>query len=404
MTVFKDVGLNGRFLPQSTTVATAQKVIALREAGKHVVSFALGAPDGETPVHVRHAIAQMIEKGRGTSHYTDVPGKMTLRRAVAESVVRDHRIACEPENVVIATGAKQIIFNAFEVLLRPDDEVIIPSPYWTSYPDIVRIAGGTPVFVSTLPERGFVPDADAIAQAITPRTRAIVICSPHNPTGAVYPESVLRDIARVAAKHDVLLVCDVIYRSLYFGDGCPPAAAIGAAEGAPVLVVDGVSKAYCMTGWRIGWGAGPKDLMRAIANLQGQSTANASAASQEAALVALTGPQDCVVELRAEFALRRRALLDMLAHLPRVSLPVAPEGGFYALPDFRGWLGARTRSGEVLATDADLARHFLDDVAVAVNPGTGFGAPGFLRFTYATTVSEIEEGSRRLSDSLSRLS
>ena len=403
MTGFIDVALNGRYLPSSATVATAAKVIALRQAGVHVVSFALGAPDQETPLHIREAASRAILAGAGTSHYTEIPGKLALRRVIAETIVRDHGIECDAQQVVVGLGAKQVIFNAFEVLLRPGDEVVIPSPYWTSYPDIVQIAGGKPVIVETTSEQGFVPDPAAIERACTDRTRAIVICSPHNPTGAVYPRDVLRAIGELAARRKVLVLCDVIYRALSFGPDGADAARIVAETGAPILVIDGVSKAYCMTGWRIGWGAGPVELIRAIATLQGQSTANATAASQEATLAALRGPQDCVAELRREFAARREVMLALLVKLPRVSLPVLPSGGFYALPDFRAWLGAKTRTGETLATDADLVRYLLEEVAVAVNPGTPFGAPGFLRFTYATTIPEIEEGMRRLERALALL-
>jgi aspartate aminotransferase len=289
-------------------------------------------------------------------------------------------------------------------LLDPGDEVIIPAPYWVSYPDMVLLAGGVPVFLPTRAADGFAPSPAALEAAMTSRTRAVVLNSPSNPTGAVYPAGVLREIGALCARREVLVVSDDIYRSLIYGDASYASIARVAPEVAPYLVlVDGVSKTYAMTGWRIGFCAGPQALIDGMCVIQGQSTTNASHIAQIAALAALTGPQECVAEMREQFDARRREMVRRLRAIPAVALD-EPLGAFYCFPDLSAYVGRRTPDdGATLADDVALCNYLVERGRVAIVPGSGFGAPGFARLSYACSMDDIVTGVDRMGEALTAL-
>jgi aspartate aminotransferase len=386
----------------SMTLKVSAKAAELKAQGVDVVSFGAGEPDFDTPAHIKEAAKKALDAG--ATKYTAVEGTPQLRKAAAAWLARAHGFAVSPGEVIVSTGAKQGIFNAFHALLDEGDEVILPAPYWVSYSEIAKLAGATPVPVVSRPQDEFVVDPDAIGRAITPRTRLILIVSPCNPTGAVYDEQTLRAIAALAVKHDLWLLTDDIYRKLIYGD----ARFVQPATFSPqvrerTVIVDGVSKAYAMTGWRIGFTLAPTPVIEAMATLQGQSTTNASSVSQAAAVAALEGPDDELDRMRGEFDKRRRYMLGALRAMPGVKC-VEPRGAFYAFPDVSALLGKKTPAGRRLDSDLDLCQYLIEDAKVAVVPGTAFYAPGFVRLSYATSQANIEKGLARLGEALARLS
>ena len=391
-------------LRPSATVAVAQKARQLRARGVDVLSFSLGEPDFPTPAHVVEAAVRALRDGRG-DRYTSVGGIPELREAIAEvSAARRGGQRHAPAEVVVSVGAKHTLFNLALALFDPGDEVIVPTPAWVSYPAQVRLAGARPVLVPTGPEQGFRLAPEQLEAALTERTRAIVLCTPSNPTGAAYRAEDLRALAEVLERRpDVWVIVDEIYGQLVY-EGFEQRSML---EVAPQLrerlvVVDGVSKTYAMTGWRIGWMLGPEPLARAVEKIQGQSTTNPTAVAQHAALAALTGPQEPVERMRAAFAERRRRVVDGLGALPGVRCR-CPEGAFYAFPDVSGLLGRRTPEGRRIEDDVQLAEWLLEAAHVALVPGTAFEAPGFLRMSYAASLEQIEEGLGRLGEALATL-
>jgi aspartate aminotransferase len=305
--------------------------------------------------------------------------------------------------VLVSTGAKQSLFNLFMALLDPGDEVIIPAPYWVSYPDIVLLAGGRPVILPTRTEDRFAPAPAALAAAMTDRTRALVLNTPSNPTGAVYGGEVLREIGALCADRGVLVVSDDIYRSLVYGDASYASIVRAAPEVAPhAVLIDGVSKTYAMTGWRIGFCAGPPALIEAMSVIQGQSTTNPTHIAQVAALAALDGPQSCVGDMRAEFDERRREMVRRLRAIPGATLD-EPLGAFYCFPDLSAYIGRRAPDGAALTDDVALCNFLVEHGRVAVVPGSGFGAPGFVRLSYACSMRDIQTGIDRIGEALATL-
>jgi aspartate aminotransferase len=383
------------------TVAVTAKAARLRAAGVDVVSLGAGEPDFETPEHIRRAAKHALD--HGATKYTAVEGTPELRRAVAAWFAKAHSFEVSPEEVMVSAGAKQVIHNAFHALLGPGDQVVLPAPCWVSYAEIAKLAGAEPIPVLARAEDGFMVDADAIARAITPASRMIVVCSPCNPTGAVYDEASLRAIAELVVRHDLWLLTDDIYRSLCYGDArFIQAATFGAETRKRTIVVDGVSKAYAMTGWRIGFALAPSQVIGAMATLQGQSTTNAAAVSQAAALAAITGPDGEIERMRAEFDHRRQLMLTRLRAIPGVTC-VEPKGAFYAFPDVSAFLGRTTPAGRRIEDDLALSDYLLDDARVAVVPGSAFFAPGFVRLSYATSEANIETALARIASALGRL-
>jgi aspartate aminotransferase len=386
----------------SITLAVTARAEELNAAGVDVVSFGAGEPDFDLPDHIKSAVRTALETP-AVSKYTNVRGTLALRQAIASDLSRAHGVELRPDQVIVNVGAKHSFFNLFMALLNAGDEVIIPAPYWVSYPDMVKLAGGEPVIVPTRAENGFALEAGALAAAITPRTRALVLNNPSNPTGAVYRREKLAALAEVIEKTRILVLSDDIYRHLVYGDArWHSIAACSREVAARTVFIDGVSKAYAMTGWRIGYAAGPKPLIDAMAKIQGQSTSNPAHIAQYAAMVALTGPQECVAEMRAAFNKRRQTMLGLLRAIPGVRC-VEPEGAFYAFPDLSAFLGRRTPAGVRIEDDVALTNYLLDEAKVAVVPGSGFGAPGFVRLSYACGVETIQRGLAWLAEGLGRL-
>jgi aspartate aminotransferase len=387
----------------SITLAVTAKAAKLKASGVDVISFGAGEPDFDTPQHIKDAASNALE-GKGVGKYTEVGGILPLRKAIAAELSSVHKTAIDPDQVLVSTGAKHSLYNLFMALIDPGDEVLIPAPYWVSYPDMVMLAGGKPVFLPTTAANNFAVTADQVRAAITPRTRAIVLNNPSNPTGAVYSRAQIEALAAVVLEKDLLVVSDDIYRQLVYGDATYNSiAAVSPEVAAHVVLIDGVSKTYAMTGWRIGYTAGPLPLIKAMAKIQGQSTSNPTHISQIATLAGLTGPQQCVADMRKAFDERRIAMVRLLRAIPGVTC-VEPKGAFYAFPDVSAYVGKKTPQGTVLADDVQLCDWLVDAGKVAVVPGSGFGAPGFVRLAYACSMQDIETGVDRLAKSLGSLS
>jgi aspartate aminotransferase len=379
----------------SLTLAVAAKAAALQQKGVDVIAFGVGEPDFDTPSAIKEAAIAAL--GRGVGKYTAVPGTPQLRAAVAEEMNRIHGTKHAAENVIVSVGAKHSLYNLLMALLDDGDEVIIPAPCWVSYPELVTMAGGSPVLLHTRPEENYRIDEQALEKLVTPRTRAIMLNSPCNPTGAVYDEAAMRAVASVMSRHkDLLVISDDIYRRLVYGVKWVSLAKLAPEIADRVILVDGVSKSYAMTGWRIGFCAGPKPLISAMSTLQGQSTSNPAAISQAAALAALTGSQDAVEDMRAEFDRRRKVMIAKLRAIKDVKLN-EPRGAFYCFPDLSAYLGDRVKD------DVALAEWILERGKVALVPGSGFFAPGFVRLSYATSLKNVEEGVARIAAALEEL-
>ena len=389
----------------SITLAVTAKAAKLKAAGVDVISFGAGEPDFDTPAHIKDAVrtALAVERG-GYGKYTDVGGLLALRKAVAAELSAVHHVELDAEQILVSTGAKHSLYNLFQALIDPGDEVLIPAPYWVSYPDMVMLAGGRPVILETRAEDDFAVTAQQVRDACTGRTRAIVLNNPSNPTGAVYSRAQIEALAAVCVEKDLLIVSDDIYRQLVYGDAhYYSIAAVGPEVAKRTVLIDGASKTYAMTGWRIGYTAGPLPLIKAMAKIQGQSTSNPTHVSQIAAIAALTGPQACVAEMRKAFDERRIAMVALLRAIPGV-LCREPKGAFYAFPDVSAYVGKRTPEGSVLDDDVQLCDWLVEVGKVAVVPGSGFGAAGFVRLSYACSMQNIEAGVARLASALASLS
>jgi aspartate aminotransferase len=385
----------------SITLAVTAKAAKLKAEGNASTSFGAGEPDFDTPDHIKEAARASLDKGVGK--YTDVAGILPLRKAVAAELSAVHKVPIEPDQVLISTGAKHSLYNLFMALLDPGDEVLIPAPYWVSYPDMVMLAGGRPIIVETKAENDFAVTAEQVAAACSGRTRAIVLNNPSNPTGSVYSRAQIEALAKVVIEKDLLVISDDIYRQLVYGGAeYVSIAAVDPEVGKRTVLVDGVSKTYAMTGWRIGYAAGPLNLIKAMTKIQGQSTSNATHISQIAALAALTGPQDCIATMRKAFDERRIEMVKLLRAIPGVTCR-EPKGAFYTFPDVSAYVGKRSPEGSILDDDVQLCDWLVEVGKVAVVPGSGFGAPGFVRLSYATSMKNIHEGVSRLSRALQTL-
>jgi aspartate aminotransferase len=379
----------------SQTIAIATKARALKAAGRDIISLSAGEPDFDTPQFVKDAAIAAIQAG--ATKYTDVSGTPALRQAVADKFRRDHGIDYAPDEVIVSTGGKQVIFNAMLATLNPGDEAIIPTPCWVSYPDIVSLAEGTPVFVPCGQNNGFKLRAEDLESAITPRTKWLILNNPCNPTGAAYSAGELRPICDVLLRHpDVWVFTDDIYEKLAY-DGFRPATIV---EVEPrlrdrTLTMNGCSKAYAMTGWRIGFAGGPKLLIKALDKLQSQSTTNASSVGQAAALAALTGPQDCIGEMVEIYRQRRDLVVEMLNAAPGITCH-KPEGAFYVFPSVHGCIGKTSRKGAKITGDESFVIALLDEEGVAAVHGSAFMYPGHFRISYATDTDSLREACRRI--------
>jgi len=363
----------------------------MAQLGRKVISLALGEPDFPTPPHIIEAAERAMQ--RGETRYTPTAGTPQLRRAIAEKIVQDNRIPIGPAQVVVTSGAKHALYNVFQALLEPGDEVLVPLPCWVSYPPHVELAGGRMVGVPTQAERGFRVEAEALRQRLTPQSRVILLNSPNNPTGACLQRADIEAIAALAVEKDLIIVSDEVYEDLVY-EGEPPLspASLGPEVARRTVTVSGVSKSYAMTGWRIGWlSAMDQGLVDAVIRLQSHSTSNPCSVAQAAALAALTGPRDFQQGWRFEFDRRRRALVAGLSALPGFSCPM-PCGAFYAFPSIQELLGP----GRIAADDTGMAMLLLEEAELATVPGSAFASPGHLRFSYALSFEQLTEALHRL--------
>jgi aspartate aminotransferase len=373
----------------SITLAMNARALELKAKGVDVFAFGVGEPDFEPPAHVLDAAKRAIDAG--CSKYTAVTGIPALKQAICEATERMRGWLPKPENVCVSVGAKHTLFNLALVLFEPGDEVVIPKPYWVSYPEQVRLVGATPVLVDTREEDGWKLSPAQLERSLSPKTKAIILCSPSNPTGVAYTEDETRALVDVLRRHDCWLIVDEIYAELvYEGFRFASAAKVAPDLRDRMIVVDGVSKTFAMTGWRIGWALAPAPLIKAMDVVQGQSTTNPAAVAQHAAVAALKGSTDDLVRIRATFEKRRNAMVAGLSSIPGIKCR-KPEGAFYAFADCRGLLGLDW-NGKPLANDEDIAYWLLDKAHVAAVPGSGFGAPGYLRFSYAASEERIAAG------------
>lgn len=377
----------------SPTLAITAQAKALAAQGVDVVSFAGGEPDFDTPEHIKEAARRALAEG--FTKYTATSGIPELKSAIVEKFARDVGFAITPQHVLVSCGAKHSLYNFFQALLDDGDEVVVFAPYWVSYPEMVALAGGRTVVVESHPDDDYAPDPKALARALTARTRAVVLNSPGNPTGAVYTRDQLAAVAEVIRDHECLVVSDDIYDALvYDGRRFESWVAIAPDLAARAVLVNGCSKTYAMTGWRIGYAAGPAPLIAAMGRIQDQSTSNPNSIAQKAAVAALTGAQEAVATMRAEFDRRRRRLVEALNAIDGIRCPL-PRGAFYAFADVRALLSRRWR-GEPVGTSQRLAELLLTHARVAAIPGAPFGAEGFLRLSFVTSLDSIEKGAVRL--------
>jgi len=385
----------------SATAAVFEEAASLQRQGVDLVSLAIGEPDFDPPEHVRQATARAAE--RGSLHYTQVAGLPELRQAIVDDSTHRRGVRHDPAQVVVSAGAKHALFNLSQVLFDVGDEVIIPTPAWGSYVEQVRLAGATPVLVPRVASDGFMLDPDALRAALGPRTKAVVLCDPCNPTGACHDRARLKALVQVLEGSRAFVITDEIYAELvYDGQRAVSIASLGAELAERLILVDGVSKRYAMTGFRLGWCIAPPRVARACVALQSQATTSVSTLSQHAALAALTGDQGWVGEMRSRLEARRNRLVEGLQSLPDLRVE-RPRGAFYVFADVSGWLGRRAGS-VTLESDVELARFLLHEARVATVPGTGFFAPGHLRFSYTQPLERIELAIERMANAFAALS
>mgnify|MGYP003776769885 CR=1 FL=1 len=378
----------------SATLAVDAKAKALKAAGEPVIGFGAGEPDFPTPDYIVEAAAAACSDPRN-HRYTPGAGQPELRAAIAEKTRRDSGVTVAPEQVLVTNGGKHAVYTAFTVLLDPGDEVLLPAPYWTTYPEPITLAGAVPVVLPTDAASGFRVTVEQLEAARTPRTKVLVFVSPSNPTGAVYPREEVEAIGRWALEHGIVVVTDEIYEHLVYGDADHHSIAAVVPELADSCVIlNGVAKTYAMTGWRVGWLIGPTDIVQGAANLQSHMTSNVCNVAQAAALAAVSGDLSAVEEMRAVFDRRRRTMHRMLSEIPGVTC-LEPQGAFYAYPDLSGLLGVEL-AGRRASTTVELADLVLEEAKVAFVPGEAFGSPGYGRFSFALGDDDLEEGLARL--------
>lgn len=389
-----------RIVPSPTLkVSAAAKTMAAQ--GMDVVDFSAGEPACDTPDFIKEAAHAAI--AAGFTKYTPASGTDELKRAICDKLSRDQGMQYDPSQTLVSCGAKHTLYNAAQALLNPGDEVIIPAPYWVSYPEIIRLAEGHPVILETREADGYAIDPQRLETCITPRTKALILNGPSNPTGAVYDRKTLEAVADAAARHDVLVISDEIYEQLVYEDApCLSIVTAVPEMAGRTLVVNGVSKAFAMTGWRIGYAAGPHALIAAMATVQSQSTSNPTSISQKAAVAALRGGTQFFTELRADLAPKRRLIVDALNAVPGITCPT-PAGAFYVFPNVSGLFGKRHANGTI-ASAADLADYLLTDARLACVSGEPFGSVNHLRLTYTPTIDTIRRGMTKLKTAVQNLS
>ncbi len=381
-------------ISESATLAVDAKAKAMKAEGRPVIGFGAGEPDFPTPDYIVEAAVEAARQPR-FHRYSPAAGLPELKQAIVEKTARDSGYEVEPSQVLVTNGGKQAIYEAFAAMLDPGDEVIIIAPYWTTYPESIKLAGGVPVFVVTDESTGYLADVEQLEAARTERTKVLVFLSPNNQTGAVYPREQVRAIGQWADEHGLWVLTDEIYEHLVYGDAEFSSLPVEVPEIADrTVVVNGVAKTYAMTGWRVGWIIGPKDLIKAASNLQSHSTSNVANVSQAAAMAAVSGDLVAARKMRESFDRRRRTIVRMLNEITGVVCP-EPQGAFYAYPSVKDLLGKKIR-GKTPQTSAELAELILEQAEVAVVPGEAFGTPGYLRLSYALSDEDLVEGVGRI--------
>jgi len=381
-------------ISESATMAVDAKAKALKAAGKPVIGFGAGEPDFPTPDYIVEAAAEACRDPRW-HRYTPAGGLPALREAVAEKTRRDSGLVVAPGQVLVTNGGKQAVYEGFAALLDPGDDVLVVAPYWTTYPEAIRLAGGTPVVVETTEDTGYLASVAALEAARTDRTKVLLFVSPSNPTGAVYSPEQVAEIGRWAVEHDLWVVTDEIYEHLVYGGAAFSSMPVAVPELADrCIVVNGVAKTYAMTGWRVGWLIGPTDVVKAATNLQSHATSNVANVSQVAALAAVRGDLSAVAAMREVYDRRRQTIVRMLRDIPGVECP-EPLGAFYAYPSVKGVLGKELR-GRRPGTSAELCELVLEEAEVAMVPGEAFGTQGYVRMSYALGDDDLVEGVTRL--------
>jgi aspartate aminotransferase len=385
----------------SVTLAIAAKAGKLRAKGVDVVNFSAGEPDFDTPEHIKAAAIDALRQGM--TKYTDVKGIEPLRAAIVEKYLNEHGLCYSKEDVVVSCGAKHSLYNLLQAVVNPGDEVLIPAPYWVSYSDMALLAGGVPKLIPTSEATGFRIKPEQLHAALTPKTRVFFLNSPCNPTGASYNREELLAIGAILEKHDCLIFADDIYEKIiYDGFEVHNLVALCPTLRERTLIINGVSKTYAMTGWRIGYAIGPSDVIAAAGKIQSQSTSNATSIAQAAALEAIRGPQDTVAMMVREFQKRRNVIVEKLNAVPGIRC-LKPEGAFYVFPNIAGLMG-KTGNGKRLGSPCDVADYLLEEAKVAGVPGEDFGSREHIRFSYATSLEDIEKGCARIRDAVAKLS
>ncbi|MDD9207076.1 pyridoxal phosphate-dependent aminotransferase [Georgenia sp. 10Sc9-8] len=385
-------------ISESATLAVDAKAKAMKAAGRPVIGFGAGEPDFPTPEYVVEAAAAAT-RVPANHRYSPAKGLPVLREAIAAKTLRDSGYEVSPDDVLVTNGGKQAVYQAFAAILDPGDEVILPAPYWTTYPEAIKLAGARTVEVVAGSDQGYLVTVDQLEAARTERTKALLFCSPSNPTGAVYPPEQTEAIGRWAHEHGIWVITDEIYEHLVYEDAVfTPMLRVVPELADTSIVLNGVAKTYAMTGWRVGWMIGPRDVIKAATNLQSHLTSNVANVSQHAAVAAVSGDLSAVADMRTAFDRRRRTMMEMLRQIDGVELPT-PTGAFYAYPNVEGLLGREIR-GSVPTTSAELAGLILDEVEVAVVPGEAFGPSGYLRLSYALGDDDLAEGVGRIQDLL----
>ena len=384
----------------SPTLEISERAAAMKAEGIDIIGFGAGEPDFDTPEHIKKAAIDALKKGY--TKYTPVSGINALKDAIIAKLQRDNRLAYNREEVIVSCGAKHTLYNIAQAMFEEGMEVIIPAPYWVSYPDIVLLAGGTPVFVDTTEEEGFLLSAEKFERAITKRTRALILNYPSNPTGATYDLDTLEEIARVAVKHNIFIISDEIYEKILYTDiHHVSIASLNEKIKELTIVVNGLSKSYSMTGWRLGYAAGQKEIISAMNNIQSQSTSNPTSFAQYGGVDALNGSQDEVIKMREEFKKRRDYIVRRLKMMRGVSC-FNPAGAFYVFPKVSFYYG-KSFKGHTIKNSLDMSDYLLREGRVSVVPGAAFGADDYLRLSYATSMKNIEGGLSRIEEALEKL-
>jgi len=384
----------------SPTLAVNAKAKALKAAGEDILNFSVGEPDFDTPLHICEAGKKAIDDGH--TRYTAVPGIQELRDAIVNRFKEDHGWDYSPEQIQVSCGGKHGLYNIFQAVISPGDEVLIPAPYWVSYPPMVQLAGGTPVIVPLDEKDDFDLNPDILADYATDKTKAIMINSPSNPTGSLFSAKALEAIGKMALERGWLIITDDIYETITYLDGdLPHILNVDPKLKDQTIILNGVSKSFAMTGWRIGYSAGPEHIIKAMNKIQSQSTSNPCAPAQYAALAALTGPQDFPGIMQKAFVPRRDFFVEDLRSIDGVSC-VNPNGAFYVFPNFSAYYG-KSFQGKIISDSVSLSDYFLDEAKVASVPGIAFGADDFVRFSFATSMEIIQEGMQRIKDALLQL-